>query len=181
MDIMEMNELELIYKVTGIRLESVSDLYDRKGLTKKADEKLDALDKLRMMSMANPVLNNPPAVAEFVRHLGDEPQEQIWGVFCNNMMRVISKCMLSSGSQVECLFDPYTLLAPAILMRAKVLFVVHNHPCNTMYPSSEDKEMYKKVEQVADLVHVKVMDSIIVMPAGYYSMRQERFDNWRTR
>ena len=51
--------------------------------------------------------------------------------------------------------------------------MVHNQPSGIVEPSSEDKNITKKVKEAGDIISITLVDSIIIGKNGYYSFKEE--------
>jgi DNA repair protein RadC len=49
------------------------------------------------------------------------------------------------------------------------IIVAHNHPSGRLDPSSEDREITRKLKEAADILGIALLDHIIFSSRGYYS------------
>jgi DNA repair protein RadC len=76
---------------------------------------------------------------------------------------------VSIGSLNAALVHPREVFKPAILANAAAVVLVHTHPSGSAEPSAEDKVLTTRLEQVGELIGIRVLDHIIVADDDYRS------------
>ena len=62
---------------------------------------------------------------------------------------------------------------PLLTEHLMVLVLIHNHPTGNPSPSEADKEMTKNFNLIAEVLEMKVLDSIIIAQNSYFSFADE--------
>lgn len=83
--------------------------------------------------------------------------------------RLLGEEMVSEGTLTQALVHPREVFNPAIRMQAAAVAVVHNHPSGDPAPSREDKQLTKRLGEVAELVGIRLLDHVIVGDGTYTS------------
>ena len=105
--------------------------------------------------------------------LSDSPCEQFVAVLLDTKHRVIGLCPVTVGTLDASLVHPREVFRPAIVHNASAVILAHNHPSGDLTPSREDIAVMKQLDEVADIVGIKVLDFIIVDGQGNaVSMRE---------
>ena len=87
--------------------------------------------------------------------------------------RVIRSVLTSQGTLTASLVHPREVFRPALREAAAALVLVHNHPSGDPSPSSEDREITRRLAQAGVLLGIPVLDHVIVADRGYASLREE--------
>lgn len=95
-------------------------------------------------------------------------------VLLNNSNKVKGICQLSSGGISGTMVDLRVLFATVLKSLSVAIIVVHNHPSGKLNPSESDKRLTEKIKKAAELLDVKLLDHLILVPSGeYYSFADE--------
>ncbi len=81
----------------------------------------------------------------------------------------------SMGALNESIVHPRELMKSIILSNAASVILVHNHPSGSLVPSREDIMLTDRMQQVCELVGVKVLDHVIIGGGNdrdYYSFME---------
>lgn len=97
------------------------------------------------------------------------PHEEFWVLGLNRAHRVESRWLVSQGGMNMTVVDVRLLMKKVIDAQASTIVLVHNHPSGQTFPSTEDDKLTRRVADAAGLLDVKVLDHIIISPAGFYS------------
>ena len=99
--------------------------------------------------------------------------ECFYCMFLNRANKVLSVMLISEGGTSGTVVDVKKILMPAILQNCSCIIVSHNHPSGNNKPSQTDIDLTKKIEQVAKLIDVKLLDHLILTETSYYSFADE--------
>ena len=105
--------------------------------------------------------------------LGDLPHEEFWIVYLNNSNKVLQKEQLSKGGMTGTLVDVRLVMKKALEYGAVGLIFAHNHPSGTLKPSSQDKEITKKLQVAGQALDIRVLDHLIITQNTYLSFADE--------
>lgn len=104
----------------------------------------------------------------------DQDQEHFAIVTVNTSNAVRGYKIISSGSMSAACVDPKIVFRSAILLGARSLFALHNHPSGSLTPSPEDWGLTKLLVQAGAMLDLPLLDHLILAHHGYTSMRDER-------
>ena len=92
----------------------------------------------------------------------------------NNSNKVKGIYEISSGGITGTLVDIRLLFAVALKTLSTSIIISHNHPSGTLKPSQADIELTNKIKQASQLLDIKLLDHIILVPNGsYYSFADQ--------
>jgi len=103
-----------------------------------------------------------------------ELQETSKMLLLNNSNKVKAIFTLSVGGITGTLVDIRILFAVLLKSLTTAVILAHNHPSGTLKPSEADKRLTQKVKKAGELLDIKVLDHLILVPDGnYYSFADE--------
>ena len=73
----------------------------------------------------------------------------------------------------RCPIDVRILFKIALEKYATAIIVAHNHPSGNLQPSSEDKNITKKMSEGGQLLNITLLDHLIITQKSYYSFSDE--------
>lgn len=103
----------------------------------------------------------------------DLSHEECWVVLLNNSLRVIDAIRMTVGGWNETLVDVRPILREALLKRASLLVLSHNHPSGSVRPSRDDDRLTERVKKACDVMNIKFLDHVVVTDGAYYSYNDE--------
>lgn len=118
--------------------------------------------------------NSPDLAARALRAVIDVDidQEQFGALYLDTQNRILGACPLFTGGHNMCHVEPAIVYRPAILLGAVSVVVGHNHPSGNTAPSDEDIELTERLQKIADLLGVVLLDHIILTQDSHLSMRE---------
>lgn len=132
----------------------------------------------RRAEREGPRLNTPDAAARFCRHLADADQEVMVVVALSTKGNVLAVFEAAVGGTKNVASSmQHALKVPVILGAHKVL-LVHNHPSGDPSPSESDRRYYERAKEAFSLVGPRLLDSVVVADAGYYSFAVGASSGW---
>lgn len=147
------------------------------GLTENAAALLNmipAFSNYYMQShIETKVLPDSTAVGNYaVSKLGLRPTE-VFAVICLNAQnRVLNFEILSEGTVNTSNVPPRKVAEAALRNHAASVVLTHNHPGGGLMPSTEDKELTKKLDSMLESIGVTLIDHIIVANGRFCSLRE---------
>jgi DNA repair protein RadC len=112
---------------------------------------------------ASPVLNQPAAVAGYLRlHLTAEPNETFAVLYLDDQHRALSFEPLFRGSANQAPVYPRVVAQRALLLNATGLIVAHQHPSGMTEPSDADRAMTETLKTALSTVDVRLLDHLII-------------------
>ena len=105
-----------------------------------------------------------------IGHLDHEEQHVI---FLNRTNRIIQVWKHSQGGISGTVCDVRLIMKKAIELTASAIVLAHNHPSGNTNPSRADIEMSKRFKGSAEILDIKVLDSLIICENAYTSFADE--------
>lgn len=105
--------------------------------------------------------------------LRDRRQETFYLLLLDSKNRIIKDLQVSAGSLSSSLIHPREVFSPAIRESAASVIFVHNHPSGDPEPSQEDLEITRRLQEVSDVVGIKVLDHVIIGAGRYVSLKDK--------
>lgn len=122
------------------------------------------------LEIKNQKLTSSKMVYEYYKlKIGSKKQEYFYVVYLDNSKTIIRDKLLFIGTTNYSIVHPREVFKEAYLLSASAIICVHNHPSGNVFPSREDLEITKKLEEIGFLLDIKVLDHIIVGNKTYYS------------
>ena len=109
----------------------------------------------------------------FHEKLRDKKQETFLIVLLDNKNRVLKEKQISIGSLTSSIVHPREVFGAAIKEHAASVVFVHNHPSGDPYPSNQDIDITKRLDNVSKIVGIKILDHIIIGNSEYFSLKDK--------
>ena len=119
-------------------------------------------------------MSNPNSVGAYLSDLKNAPVEHVvvLTLACDNSL--INRHECASGTSSRASVEPSTVFHCAIRDNARSIIVVHNHPSGSTKFTEGDYEFSQRLVEGAQLLNLRVLDSILITHRGMNSMRAER-------
>jgi DNA repair protein RadC len=119
-------------------------------------------------------LRAPAEVFERFRYLlSDSAVEVFVAVLLDVKHRPVREERVSSGILDGSLIHPREVFAAAVRERAAAVILVHNHPSGDPAPSTEDREVTRRLRSAGGIVGIPVLDHVIIGDGAFFSFREE--------
>ena len=119
-------------------------------------------------------IRRPDQVVDFMRRVvRDDAREHFLAVYLDGRHRPIAHQVVSVGTASASLVHPREVFQPAILVGACAVIVGHNHPSGDTTPSSEDREVTRRLVRAGELLGVRIIDHVVVAERGFCSLKEE--------
>jgi len=154
---------------------SLDDLMQHKGIGEaKAVTIMAALElgKRRRAAEANmptEVRNSKDTFERFLPYINDMRQEHFLVMYLNQSNHPLKVECVSNGGTTHVIADPRVIFKNALSLNATCIVVGHNHPSGNPRPSSDDRQLTKKLVAAGKLLDITVKDHIIIGNEHYYS------------
>lgn len=102
-----------------------------------------------------------------------EVRERFYIMYLNRANNVMAVHELSSGGISGTVVDNKLIFSAALKMLASGIILAHNHPSDTLRPSTQDLEITKKIKLAASTLEMEVLDHIVLSTDSYYSFADE--------
>lgn len=168
--------LNLVKDIRNLKDVSINTLTNIKGIGKvKAIELLAVIElgkRIYAEVSDNDLINctSPINIINYFNYLfKDKKQEEFYVIFLDNKKKYISKKLLFVGSINYSIVHPREIFKEAYLYSASSIICIHNHPSGDPYPSKEDDNITKKINEIGLIHGIPLIDHIIIGKNNYYS------------
>jgi len=119
-------------------------------------------------------LGKPSDAALVLNALLSDQVVEVFGILClTTKHRFQGYYEVSRGSLDATPVHPRDVFKAAIIANAAAVILAHNHPSGDPLPSSDDRDLTRRLVEVGNLIGVDVLDHIIVGHDGrYYSFKE---------
>jgi DNA repair protein RadC len=122
----------------------------------------------RRLRTGSPVFDAPAAIHAFLRlHLSCLPYEVFGCLYLDNRRRLLAREDLFRGTLDRAQVYPREVLRGCLKHGASKLVLYHNHPNGVCEPSDADKVATQRIQHLAELIDVRVLDHWIVGDSLY--------------
>src|SRR5690606_18235850 len=101
--------------------------------------------------------------------------EEFKVILMNNANRVLGIVDIAMGGKDFVPVDMKVIFSIALKASASKIILAHNHPSETLAPSSADKAITVKAIQAGKFLDIEVCDHLIVGTDGYHSSKDEGY------
>jgi len=113
-------------------------------------------------------------VYEILKHdIATKSQEHFVVITVDGSSHVINKRTVFVGTLNQSVVHPREVFADAISDRATGIIVAHNHPSGTLSASRADIAVTQRLNEVAKLVGIELLDHVILTRDGFFSFADE--------
>ena len=116
----------------------------------------------------------PQDLIQFLGKYTTKKQEHFIAITLAGNHTIIRVRIVSIGLVNRTLVHPREVFSPAIKDNAVSLIVAHNHPSGDLEPSSEDREVTRRLVSAGELLGIPVLDHIIFAKNNRYISLVER-------
>lgn len=120
---------------------------------------------------ASAKFTSPSQVFEMFSEMQQETKEHFIALHLDGKNRIVAMDRVSSGSLNQSIVHPREVFKTALLSSAASIILLHNHPTGDPTPSTEDREITKRLKEAGDLLGVRVLDHIVIGKT-YYSFTE---------
>lgn len=118
-------------------------------------------------------ITSPSDIAQYMMsRLRYEKNEKFYAIFLNTKNRIIRVKQISVGSLTSSVVHPRSVFNAAITSNSCSFIVSHNHPSGDPYPSTEDRNLTRALEEGGNILGIPLLDHVIIGDGRYYSMKE---------
>ena len=99
-------------------------------------------------------------------------EERFAVVFMDQGRRVLGREVFEGGSRTRTVLYPRQLFEVALRTKATGMVLAHNHPGGSCQPSSQDRELTRRVQQLGDSLEITLIDHLIITRESHSSFRK---------
>lgn len=142
-----------------------------------AKEISEPQSKYRTIRITSPATAMQYCRAEFRALACQAVQEEFWMVSLDTKNQPINTHQITVGTLRNSLVHPREVFRPAISDAANCIIVVHNHPSGDPTPSDQDLSVTERLESVAEVIGIPLIDHIVVAGNKAISIQEWRSGN----
>ncbi len=156
----------------GLNLNGLCDIH---GLGKaKASQILAAIElSKRYLVKNNRRIVSAQDVYEELAAFRRKQQEYFLTITLDGASHIINTRTIFIGTLNQSVVHPREVFVDAISDRSAGIIIAHNHPSGTLQASSSDIRITQRLQEVAKLVGIELLDHVILTKDGYYSFADE--------
>ncbi|SCC01854.1 MULTISPECIES: DNA repair protein RadC [Gilliamella] len=118
-------------------------------------------------------LSSPSVTHHYLAsRLANKDREIFMVIFLDNQHHVISSEEMFVGTYNCVEVHPREVARRALQHNAAALILAHNHPSGMAEPSQADRHLTQKIEEVCELVDIRVIDHIVIGKGEYVSFAE---------
>lgn len=153
----ELVSIKSIKKAKALEIMAILEIYKR----------LSKVDRI-----SEPELNSPGKIVEWLRfQLSFSHQEEFFVIYLNARGSIIKSEVMFKGNSRSSLVGIDEILRKAILIKASMILVAHNHPSDNVEPSNADLELTARLSEASSMMGIPLIDHIIVGKSDYFSFK----------
>jgi len=140
----------------------------------KASQIISALELAkRYTSQTNKKITSAQDVYNELKVFSTKQQEYFLCITLDGASHIINTRTVFIGTLNQSLVHPREVFADAIADRAAGIIIAHNHPSGTLSASRADIGVTQRLEEVAKLVGIELLDHVILAKDGFYSFSDD--------
>ena len=112
------------------------------------------------------------AAQYFMKILRHETHEKFYVMLLNTKNRIIRVKQISEGSLTSSVVHPRSVFSAAITSNSAAILVAHNHPSGNPYPSTEDRNLTRALEEGCNLLGIPLLDHVVIGDGVWYSFKE---------
>lgn len=93
-------------------------------------------------------------------------------VMLNTKNVIIGTKDISLGSLNASIVHPREVFVEAIKKSSNKIILMHNHPSGDPFPSEEDKNITRRLQEAGNIIGIEVLDHVIIGDGIYYSFKE---------
>jgi DNA repair protein RadC len=114
-------------------------------------------------------LLTPDAAARLIPGLGPATEEAFWVISVDARLRPLSVRRVTSGAAAGLVVSVPAALRLPVSVGATGIFLLHNHPSGTPWPSQEDVSLTRAFQQACEPLGLQLHDHVIVAGERWHS------------
>lgn len=134
-------------------------------------EKLSSAQKINITSSTH-VFNLMQQVL-FRKGKAARKSEYFWAIYLDLDNQVLSVELTALGTLNRVYVQAVDIFTPAIHHKCQNLILVHNHPGNSVKPSSADIMLTHRLYAIAKFLNIRLLDHVIITEQKHYSFHDE--------
>ncbi|MEO0143880.1 MAG: DNA repair protein RadC [candidate division WOR-3 bacterium] len=124
----------------------------------------------RLFSNSGEIIKSLDDIYKILIPYTSETSEILLAILLDGYKRLIRVEMLAKGRKNIVNVHYRDIVEICILNNANYLILAHNHPSNSLIPSSQDIEFTKKLKQFLKHLEIELLEHIIFSKNGYFGI-----------
>lgn len=167
------NNLNTLGKMSVEELQQYKGIGQAKAITIQAACELGKRRKLAEVQ-ERARMDSSRIIYEFMHpRMQDLSHEECWVILLNNALKVIDTVCVSKGGLTATAVDVRCVLREALMKRATLIILCHNHPSGSIRPSSDDDKLTARLQKACAAVDIRLLDHVVITDGLYYSYQDE--------
>lgn len=104
--------------------------------------------------------------------LSERQKEHFYAVFLNGSNEVLAEKLIGLGTASDVKIDVTDIARTAVLINARAVILVHNHPSGDASPSQKDVRTTEEIGDALELLDISMFDHVIIGRRENHSMRK---------
>jgi DNA repair protein RadC len=100
-------------------------------------------------------------------------RESFYALYLNRANKVLGYQLISIGGISGTVVDVRCIYQAALKASSSGIILAHNHPSGNREPSDGDIKITRKLKEAGQLLDIRLLDHLILMPEGYTSLADE--------
>lgn len=109
----------------------------------------------------------------YMQDLRGKAEEYAYILLLNSKGRMIKSVMIGKGSCDSCALSIRGIMKEVVLNNAAGFVLIHNHPSGMVDPSNDDVALSKKLKDAAEVMNVRMIDSVIIGDNTYCALSEK--------
>jgi len=148
-------------KIKGIGAAKACLILSIQELHRRMNRKQDKIVDVR--------ITTPEIVYDYYKNIVNENQEYFYCLYLDSSKKVLKEKLLFMGTVNQSMVHPRDIFKEAYAVNATAFICVHNHPTGDVRPSREDRIVTQRLNEIGELMGIKLVDHVIVGENKYYS------------
>lgn len=98
-------------------------------------------------------------------------QEHLFLLILDRRKQIICEKTLAIGNEKQLIASSKIILSHVLGNKGRMFYLIHNHPCDTLDPSTDDLTFTLLLENEARQFGLTLIDHLIITSQGYYSLK----------
>ena len=139
-------------------------------LDQVSDEDLRQAYRARFRMNVGEVFSGSRQVADHLMTVLDGRDRETFVVlFLNGRNALLATETIFEGTLTQAVVFPREIIKYALLKNAAAIICGHNHPSGQVRPSTDDRQITKKIKAGCETVGIQLLDHLIIAAGKYFS------------
>lgn len=98
--------------------------------------------------------------------------EELHALYLNRRRHVVGHRVLTRGSDAFTVVDPRQIFREALGLRATGVILAHNHPSGDATPSSQDRDVTRRVANAGRVLGIQLVDHLVIADSAWTSFAE---------